>query len=1586
MSFRLAASKLNAKLNADRKSKALSCNSSATDSSDSSDSSDSDSDSKAIEKENTEQSSSSSSDSSDCDSDGSSNSSSSSEEIAFTRRFDPRASAAGQKRRKGVHSAQMTKDMLKLKFESDVTYSKKLMDAFRGHVVSGLPQSISGRTQMYFDDFAMCMAPLSMATWEAIKALFDLCAVGHGKDAKATLEDAAMVAIAGFGQQNDKLREAMGLMKRDSHKSRKNGHDDRDKAASLEHDLLGVGGTQNGQGCRGQKTALDVESRVTALTRTNDLRKIQRQAAVAAQFSRAGSFGVGSIRKPSAHKKAETEQGKRKPYFHSVKRPGQKLHDSHPVTVVRMPKTQSDFNDLLVDSGAEAGSSEDADSFFIRPPAIRRKLEPFGTDTSGASSSNSKDSSGGSPSKPKKKARMTITFGAPEEVCFTAMEEIEEEGSSSPEPEPEREDSLDDKEKEKLPEKQDALSSVSFPAAPSTPVAKKKHGIRDITKLLTAPKSKGSPNISPKGKDKEGAEGNRFGVGMDMPDLSDSSSPKAAASAFSGKGHLALNALKKFGAAMEKSQESPKKSQPSPKGVHLDLAQTDSSDQADDDALKWKFSPVQSPSPAAARGASPEYSADKLQNLSELAEAETQRARKRLDLFGGDTFQICLTLKRMREAWAQLIKLAKGVRKKAFQRIAGSKASLTEANLRDNLVKALKLNPLDAERIATMAMAVEGSDEFGYKEFVQVYRFSRPSQCLLDLRTRLVQRFGTASAGIDALERLGLGHGPSTDADFSVDQMEAIMFGFGLVDDDVKAVFLEIDILKKGGPTGFLTLQDIKNTINHAQTLRWLDIVQQRLGGHQAMKDTLEEELARFRVQEEEPLALDGNFKDILVQIGLPKEFTAWTWKTLKDRVGDDMIISVRALIDLLSCLPSENLLVSFAAHDAGGGLRHIEDHSREEIALAAAQELRRKVMATYPDIQTAFDAFEARQPEEGIALEEWEEKMAVFDFENSENWASIFGYMVEWQHMRWNAKKRGEAQPKVTLTVFATFLKNIAQPCFSLHALRQRLQTHFSAAMNKAWTALAGDMTEEVTLARWRQSLLSLGIRVPDSTQLFALLTTSPYNMVGVSGAWVTSGSGRQGNLSSVAALERRPLPKDVFLAAMREHCTKANAKLIDFLKFTAVTKEDYSPASALFEEIWYTRQPVPVDGFVSSVAPLLQNWQNLSETAAVDDARLIFQYLDVNKEGLVAVDDLVESLHTIQGACVASHFVPLARQFHKVTRKEESLESLAARVDAGNLGGALKDVVRQTVKHRQSKFQAAAPRLSLFQNTPSSPSAGAGDAAATAAKLWRGMSGSRSDSKQSPTSPQKGEDSPVSSPTILSSSLLRTSPELGHLGECEDSPFEIATLECSATPDPQVIVEKSLQADKQSDEVVSASVPKSEQSIAGEPKKPSKDSDKVTTPRLPPAVVQHWTKKEDLKETLQSAGWNQKVVPNNGSKLPTIADAQESAVSKSQERPTSKEDSRPQTSVSDGSSRRSLQQLADTAMGLGVVGSSKASPALGIGSTGAGHRKSPTGIPSKDSNAKLPSFSKQNPKMANLGAGTLQLELGVGGATKRK
>ena len=252
----------------------------------------------------------------------------------------------------------------------------------------------------------------------------------------------------------------------------------------------------------------------------------------------------------------------------------------------------------------------------------------------------------------------------------------------------------------------------------------------------------------------------------------------------------------------------------------------------------------------------PELSEPDLIELQSLAKRESSKLAQRLSLFGADKQQYALIWSEIRSAFATLLK--KGSALRAFQQLGGD--TLERDPLRDALVRTLSLPTIDAERITAAVLTIESDDALGRDDFVRVLKFLQPVRSVLDFRTRLVQRFGTAEAGLDAfVERLGKGTS-------SKETLETVALGLGMGHQDMEAVFKQASVLGGGG--GVTSIEILRVSVRHAHILQQLHLLEQYLGGPsscQAWLNDRQNALATEVVDVLQPLGVSSNFCQQLV-------------------------------------------------------------------------------------------------------------------------------------------------------------------------------------------------------------------------------------------------------------------------------------------------------------------------------------------------------------------------------------------------------------------------------------------------------------------------------------------------------------------------------------------------------------------------------------------------------------------------------------------------------------------------------------------------------------------------------------------------
>jgi len=576
----------------------------------------------------------------------------------------------------------------------------------------------------------------------------------------------------------------------------------------------------------------------------------------------------------------------------------------------------------------------------------------------------------------------------------------------------------------------------------------------------------------------------------------------------------------------------------------------------------------------------PELGEADIIELESLAKRESNKLTQRLSLFDADKQQHALIWSEIRSAFATLLK--KGSALQAFQQLGGD--TLERDPLRDALVRTLGLPTIDAERISAAVLTIESDDALGRDDFVRVLRFLQPVCSVLDFRTRLVQRFGTADAGLDAfVERLGKGT-------LSIELLENVALGLGMGRQDIDAVFKQASVLGGGG--GVISAEILRLSVRHAHILQQLHLLEQYLGGPSSCHAWLNDRRNATVFDVLQPLGISSNFCQQLVAM-------------LRDRALNSVKAGESAadLMEVMQCLAETETETALP-----------ESTGREDLdqaGLEAAKELRRCVNQNFEDFRQAYQIFDTRLSD-GIGLSEWEDRRQDFGFADAERWALVYGKMVGWQHPRWDNKQSEAA--KVTLEAFTSLLTDAA-PVNNLVSLRARCQKAFGS-LSRAWSAIAEDQ-EEVALSKWQHSLIRLNIGRNDSLQLFWLLCA------GSCRAELSSrGRGR-----GFAAL----LGRGAFLSATRSSAVDASNTIIELLNGMSGT-----PVSAMFE-IPYPRRLLSQENFTSAVIPILLKCREPSDIRYTEDslkqeARLFFNYLDAESEGFVSIDDLLHGMSAIQ------------------------------------------------------------------------------------------------------------------------------------------------------------------------------------------------------------------------------------------------------------------------------------------------------------------------------------------------------------------
>ncbi|CAE7915696.1 unnamed protein product, partial [Symbiodinium sp. KB8] len=602
----------------------------------------------------------------------------------------------------------------------------------------------------------------------------------------------------------------------------------------------------------------------------------------------------------------------------------------------------------------------------------------------------------------------------------------------------------------------------------------------------------------------------------------------------------------------------------------------------------------------------PELSEPDLIELQSLAKRESSKLAQRLSLFGADKQQYALIWSEIRSAFATLLK--KGSALRAFQQLGGD--TLERDPLRDALVRTLSLPTIDAERITAAVLTIESDDALGRDDFVRVLKFLQPVRSVLDFRTRLVQRFGTAEAGLDVfVERLGKGTS-------SKETLETVALGLGMGRQDMEAVFKQASVLGGGG--GVTSIEILRVSLRHAHILQQLHLLEQYLGGPsscQAWLNDRQNALATEVVDVLQPLGVSSNFCQQLVAMLRDRALTS-------AKAGE----SAADLIEVMQCL------AGLAETETETALEGTGREELDQAGLEAAKELRRYINQNFDDFRQAYQIFDTRLSD-GIGLLEWEDRRQNFGFADAERWALVYGKMVGWHHPRWD-NKQSEAT-KVTLEAFTSLLTDAA-PVNNLYSLRARCQKAFGS-LSRAWSAIAEDQ-EEVALSKWQHNLTRLNIGRNDSLQLF----------------WLLCAGSCRAELSSRGFTA---LGRGAFLSATRSNAVDASNTILELL-----TGMSGTPVSAMFE-IPYPRRLLSQEDFTSAVIPILLKCRELSDIHYTEDsvkqeARLFFNYLDADSEGFVSIDDLLDQMTAIQAV-----YLPLEESANRMgAASQNSLPPLQA------------------------------------------------------------------------------------------------------------------------------------------------------------------------------------------------------------------------------------------------------------------------------------------------------------------------------------
>jgi len=221
---------------------------------------------------------------------------------------------------------------------------------------------------------------------------------------------------------------------------------------------------------------------------------------------------------------------------------------------------------------------------------------------------------------------------------------------------------------------------------------------------------------------------------------------------------------------------------------------------------------------------------------------------------------------------------------------------------------------------------------------------------------------------------------------------------------------------------------------------------------------------------------------------------------------------------------------------------------------------------------------------------------MPTFRFTDMEHWCLIFGHIIEYQHKRWDSKYRGKEE-RINLAKLATALNNVV-PCQALTVLRTRLHEKCHT-LPKAWVQITGkENVDEISRAQWQKGLRQFDVTAKDASQLYALFCAMP----------------------SLEHHSDEHLSRSIFLASLKGPAPDANARMLELLVRLGA---EHGPASRAFEKE-YPRDPLPADAFQEQTSRLL------SMSAA--DSRVIFLHLSLNRDGRLAIDELLDALTVMQ------------------------------------------------------------------------------------------------------------------------------------------------------------------------------------------------------------------------------------------------------------------------------------------------------------------------------------------------------------------
>ncbi|CAK9056282.1 unnamed protein product, partial [Durusdinium trenchii] len=169
---------------------------------------------------------------------------------------------------------------------------------------------------------------------------------------------------------------------------------------------------------------------------------------------------------------------------------------------------------------------------------------------------------------------------------------------------------------------------------------------------------------------------------------------------------------------------------------------------------------------------------EEMDRLKQFSEIEARAWRARMQLFDKDTLQFSMALEALQQSCMALQKSFKGRWTRAFEYLAGEEKTLTAVNLQEALASATEKEvPLwQVDGMTQVLLSVEGKETLSSADFLRATHFLQPCQSLLQLRARLVARFGSLEAALEALEA----HLHPLEV-FSVDQVEALFLACGVL-------------------------------------------------------------------------------------------------------------------------------------------------------------------------------------------------------------------------------------------------------------------------------------------------------------------------------------------------------------------------------------------------------------------------------------------------------------------------------------------------------------------------------------------------------------------------------------------------------------------------------------------------------------------------------------------------------------------------------------------------------------------------------------------------------------------------------------